>query len=296
LTRYVIDDTKFIPNLGKGLYPEEYDSPPLSSITNDTETRLKGSITHLNFAVDKPVRILVSNDYHAPYHDKKALGILLKFIEWYQPDYHILAGDIWDFYQLSSFNQNPKFKANLQSDLNIGKQIIKEQQKASPKTKYIFIPGNHEERLQRFIWRNADVLNLDCLELENVLGLDEMNIRTAPPDEGLMINDVFMVYHGSLVRKFSGWTAKAEYEKNGCCGMSGHCHRGGDHRRTNRGGDWGWWENYCLCRLDPEYIKHPDWQQGFRAVTFFGQREFRVADMAIINNKAYYGEVEFNGN
>lgn len=266
-----------------------------SPVENTKETD-NSFLTHLNFPTDKPVRVLVSNDYHAPYHDEQALAILLKFIEWYKPDYHIYAGDIFDFYQLSDFNKNPKFKANLQSDLNLGRAIIQEQQKASPNTKCIFIPGNHEERLQRFLWKKADVLDLDCLELSSVLGLPELGIRCCTADEGLILNGKFMVYHGSIVRKYSGWTAKAEYEKNGCCGMSGHCHRGGDHRRSNRGGKWGWWENYCLCQLNPEYIKHPDWQQGFRTITFYNNKThpFHVTDVPIIGGVAYYGDHVFD--
>jgi len=265
-------------------------TPPIESYQPDYVT----PITHLNLVVDKPIRILCSNDYHVPYHDEKALAILLKFIEWYKPDYHIRLGDIWDFYQLSKFCRNIKTKADLQSDIDLGKRIIQEQQAASPNTRDIFIPGNHEERLKKYIWQNARDLELDCLELPNLLGLRELKIKHAPADEGLMINGVFMAYHGSIVRKYSGWTAKAEYEKNGCCGISGHCHRGGEHDRTNRGGEWGWWENYCLCLKNPEYIKHPDWQHGFRTVTFFKERLFHVADAKMLDYRVMFGDKLFD--
>ena len=78
------------------------------------------------------------------------------------------------------------------------------------------------------------------------------------------------------------------YEKHGGCGITGHCHRGGSFLKTDRFGVWGWWEGFCLCHLNPDWIKNPNWQQGITLVHFIGKR-FWVEAIPIIDHELMYG-------
>jgi len=144
--------------------------------------------------------------------------------------------------------------------------------------------------LEKYKWNKAEEFeSLDCLKLDELLGFRELGIKMATYDDGIMINGKFMARHGELVRKYSGWTAKAHYEKHGGNGIVGHSHRGGHYTTRNRFGVWGWAENFCMCDLDPDYTPHPDWQHGFTVQTWFGEHQYILEQIPIINYRFLYG-------
>ena len=72
--------------------------------------------------------------------------------------------------------------------------------------------------------------------------------------------------------------------------MIGHTHRLGIYYRTNAKGTHAAYENGCLCRLDPEYVQDPDWQQGLSVVRVGEKGFFNVQQVPIINrNFMMYG-------
>lgn len=83
----------------------------------------------------------------------------------------------------------------------------------------VAITGNCE-RIQRYLKKHPELYSLDALKLPNLLGLDKFNIEYS--DKGIKLGSLKII-HGTIVRKFSGYTARAEMEKNDCSGISGHC-------------------------------------------------------------------------
>lgn len=231
----------------------------------------------------------ILNDAQVPYHDPVTFSLVYKFLGKIQPAYIILNGDWFDFYQLSRFCRDPIRKINLQSDINICKETLKSLRQVCPNSTTIWVLGNHEDRLRKYLWESAEELAfLDNLSFDELFGLKELDIKIASYDKGILINNVFMVHHGDVVRKHSGWTAKAMFEKRGGNGICGHSHRGGNYRKRDTFNEYGWWENYCLCSLDPEYVDTPDWQQGFSLVHWLGNR-FMVEPMGIVKHAFIYG-------
>lgn len=231
----------------------------------------------------------VINDLQIPYHDEKTLSLAEVFLQELQPDYLIYNGDIHDFYPISHFDRDPSRMDCLQSDLTKAKVIQARHRKILPNTRILENDGNHEDRLRRFLWTKAPALeSLDCLQMEKLLGSDELEIERVPAECGIMVNGIFMVIHGEIASVHSGYTAKRMYEKHGGCGICGHCHRGGSYYKRDRFGIWGWWENFCLCDLNPDWINNPNWVQGFSLVHFLGKR-FWVEQIPIIDHTLMYG-------
>jgi hypothetical protein len=224
-----------------------------------------------------------------PYHDYSAVKLVDDFLADIQPDLLIYAGDIIDFYQISSFDKDPARVDNLQADINQVKAMFRKHKMSMPNTRKIMLDGNHEKRIQHFLWTKApEISSLKCLTIEELFDLKEYNIEHIAYEQGIMINDIFLILHGDIASIHSGYTAKRMFEKHGGCGMCGHCHRGGSFYKRDRFGTWGWWENYCLCHLNPDWIKNPNWVQGFSLVHFQGDR-FYVEQIPIIHNKFIYG-------
>jgi len=234
-----------------------------------------------------PKKNLIINDLHIPFQDKVAVELVLDFTAKKKPHRVIIDGDGIDFYELSRFDKNPNRKTNLQWEIDEMRGFLIRLRNILPKAEIVYIEGNHEARLRKYLWRKgAEIASLRCLDFKELLGLKSLNINYY--EEGYWLGKLY-IYHGTLIRKDSGATAKAEFMKNGCSGISGHCHRDGKFGVRNQGGLFGWWENGCLCDLNPEYIEGiANWVQGFTMVTQVKGKEF-VWPIAIINGTCAFG-------
>jgi hypothetical protein len=237
----------------------------------------------------EPKTIAVIGDLQIPYHDADILGLTEDFLIEIQPDFLVYNGDVFDFYALSDFDKNPNRINRMQDEINIARAILRRHKMILPKAKKKFTLGNHEDRLRRFLWTRArELATLDCLTVEELFKLKEYDIELIAYEQGLMVNDIFLIIHGNIASVHSGYTAKRMFERHGGCGITNHCHRGGSFYKRDRFGVWGWWENFCLCHLNPDWIKNPNWVQGFSLVHFQGDR-FWVEQIPIVNKKFMYG-------
>jgi len=238
---------------------------------------------------EEPKTMAVWNDFQIPFHDKQAVLLAEQLLSVVQPDYLVYNGDVFDFYQISRFDTNPARLGEMQNDINQVKLMLSRHNEMFPKTKKYWLDGNHEDRIQHFLWTKArELASLDCLSVEALFELGELGIHHLAYEQGLKVNDVFLILHGDIASVHSGYTAKRMFEKHGGCGICGHCHRGGSFYKRDRFGTWGWWENFCLCHLNPDWVKNPNWVQGFSLVHFQGDR-FWVEQIPIIAGKLMYG-------
>lgn len=238
----------------------------------------------------------VLQDTHNPFQDQRVVREVELFLFEQQPDMVLYPGDMGDFYQISKFDKNPERANHLQGDLDSTAALFRRQRALMPNARMIFELGNHEDRLRRYLWSNSPALaSLRSLTIPELYGLKENEVECVDYEEGILINGVLMVSHGDLIRAHSAYTAKGMSDKHGGSGIHGHSHRLGSYYKRNRFGIYGWWENGCLCDLDPDYVSNPNWQQGFSLVHFKKDR-FWVEQMQIINRKFMYaGKVYGSG-
>lgn len=144
----------------------------------------------------------------------------------------------------------------------------------------VAITGNCE-RIQRYLKKHPELYSLDALKLPNLLGLDKFNIEYS--DKGIKLGSLKII-HGTIVRKFSGYTARAEMEKNDCSGISGHTHRLAVYYKRTPSRDLMWAESGCLCDLNPEYINDPSWNQGF-LYGYVEKDSFSIMPVPIVKGK-----------
>lgn len=207
-------------------------------------------------------RVVVVSDFHIPFHNVALLKAFTTFLHDYQPTLLILNGDIVDFYDLSRFDKDPKRVGVLQTELDIAYSVLYMMKANSPDTKLVYVKGNHEDRLKKFLWKNPSLSSLRDLELERLLRLEDFGNIELVEDYSLQGKVTFT--HGDLVRKHSGYSAKAEFEKSLSSGVSGHTHRLGAHYVTTGKGNDFWIESGCMCSDNPTYLKGvPNWQNGF---------------------------------
>jgi hypothetical protein len=267
-----------------GIVPLEAPSPKDSGGWEATAINVPLKIETGN----EPKTAAIINDLQIPYYDAKVLELVENFLAEILPDFLFYNGDIHDFYEISDFDKNPSRINRMQDELDFTRAILGKHKVLLPNTERKLILGNHEDRLRRFLWKKApELATLRCLTIEELLGLKENEIELIAYEQGMMINDVFLILHGNIASVHSGYTAKRMYEKHGGCGICGHCHRLGSYFKKDRFGIWGWWENGCICHLNPDWIKNPNWVQGFSLVHFQDDR-FWVEQIPIINEKFMY--------
>ena len=214
------------------------------------------------------VKICFPTDEHHPYHDPDAITLAMAICEDFDPDIRIAGSDGVDFYSLSKFDKSPWRKKNIDEEVDSWVSWQSAWLDATPNAMPVFILGNHELRLQRYLAPHPEIAELRALQIPNFLRLDEVNV-VCDSSRHEMANREFQIHrlvikHGSIVRKYSGYTAKGELEKEfyQINTLTGHTHRGGVHYATTRMGVVQGVEGFCLCDLHPPYIDKPNWQQG----------------------------------
>lgn len=209
-------------------------------------------------------RELYIPDAHVPYEDPVAMEAMLRFVPIFKPHRLFILGDFNDFYQVSRFQVDPMRMFTLRADLDQGRRWLVRIRDAAPDAEIVYLEGNHEHRLVKYLWRVApQIAVLRGISVPEQLGLEELRIRYVPG--GIVDTPVGVVKHGNQTNRFGGYSARNELSKNIATGVSGHTHRLGHHYRRSRSmGMLDWMECGCLCQLDAEYGEGQtlDWQHG----------------------------------
>ena len=233
-------------------------------------------------------RELNIGDLHVPYCDPYAWALFLNIVKVVKPTKVNILGDALDFYQLSTFDKDPKQlqEGGLQENLDEWFRMARVLQAATPGTcEFTFVPGNHEDRLRRYLNRNPELYGLRALELPSLMRVDELGFEYHELEIEIVPN-LLVGKHGDVVRKDSAFSAKGELEKEkyAISTITGHTHRLGTHYARTRNRVVKAHENGCLCLLNPEYVKNPNWQQGCTMTTHYGGELFHVEDIPFLNS------------
>jgi hypothetical protein len=236
------------------------------------------------------------SDIHVPYHDPVLVDSVIEMIIDIQPHRIVINGDTNDFFALSRFNRAMERLDLLQSELDAGRQIRRAVRNAAPNAIIDETVGNHEERLITYPGFNSPALrSLNALKPSSLLGLDELEINHWPMN-GFRLREDFLVEHGAVVRKHSGATAKARLDDTLISGIMGHTHRMDSHRRSGYR-DLAWFEQGCLCLLNPDYVKsEANWKQGVALGLFstltsnFNVQLIPATGRGFIFNGRHYGQ------
>lgn len=237
-------------------------------------------------------QIFVLSDIHIPFQDDDTLANVFDCIIDSQPQYIVLLGDVLDCYSISRFCKRPDRIRNLQHEIDVFYKLMRGLKKQIPNTEIHYVLGNHENRLEKLVLENPGLFGLKALEPQKLFRLDELGIFYHKTK--VKLNN-FIYYHGDAVRKDASYSAKAEYiDHKMQDGVSGHTHRLGSYYTTYEQEPSGWFENGCLCKIEPDYLNDPDkanWQQGFTIVDSFDG--INQATQILINNHkfAYNGKI-----
>lgn len=211
------------------------------------------------------MKVIITGDFHVPYHDMAAIEAAMKYTRRAKPDLLVLNGDITDCFQLSRFIKDPK-ERSLKDELVETEEVLHMVDRFTPtNTEIIYQGGNHEERITKYLWTKARELD-GLISLPELLKLKDKDITYRPYNKPLDIEGV-IVKHGSRISSIgAGYSVKKELDSEGCSTIIGHSHRLAIIYRSLRYHTIYGVEGGHLCdtsRIDYMRGKPIDWAQGF---------------------------------
>ena len=216
-------------------------------------------------------KLAIIGDLHVPFHDEDAVETAFDKIESESVDSILINGDLLDFYQLSFHEKDPR-KVKFKDEIEAGKQFLGYIRSRFPDIPIYFIPGNHENRFERYLRiKSAELLDMDEFRLDVILKVAEHRIEYIPFRTKVVFGD-FIIEHGDKIPGAGGVvparTALMRFKTN--CVVN-HFHKssqssqrvyGTDESKSINGYSVG-----CLCDLAPDYMEINEWNHGFCILT-----------------------------
>lgn len=248
-----------------------------------------------------PKTALIIPDCHIPYHDRRAYELMLEVaMDQESIDEIVILGDYADFYGVNSHGISPSIEKKLTEEIDIVIEHLQELNDFFPDAKKVFIQGNHEYRLERYLKSKAPEL-FGIVDTEKILQLKELGYKYIPYTP----NQKYNVLDSKLMARHEpiGGGVHAAHStviKSGCSVIFGHIHRiqesqvvmmNGDN---HRGISCGW-----LGDKDHEavsYVKsHHQWSLGFNLIKVLPNKNFFSNNVHIIDYKCCYGGKVYEG-
>lgn len=232
-------------------------------------------------------RCIICADIHIPYQDKLAIDAMIEYMLEYNPTTIIIDGDLLDFYQISTFVKNPINKG-VSTEIKEAKSFLSELRHIFPDAKIIIKEGNHEQRLEKYIFQSApkiyDLID-DLLPVK--LGLHDLNIEYKI--EPFSFGKVWIL-HG---HEKPGGAYNPEYITNVIWQyvhdnfVVGHFHRAQDKIFKNIKKEYFWGCAIPYLAGVMEYAILNKWSQGFVKIDFSSNGKFKGQLLKIIDGEIF---------
>ena len=243
--------------------------------------------------------MVITSDWHIPFHDVDCLKVFTRFLQEYQPDELVLNGNIND---CTAFSTHPKLR-DVANTLKSAKQereywfpIAELLREILPNTKITYIGSQcHEGWIDKWTSISPILLEDENYTIKNWFKLDDYGIDFEPEVYDPVGDATFLISHGTIARGKSGASAMASIEMEGTSTCVAHTHKLSQVFKTNAVGEIVGLECGCMCQRTPWYhLKGRrlmmDWQQGFVLANFKGN-SFSTSCVPIIrdgDDKPYF--------
>lgn len=173
-------------------------------------------------------------DAQIPFQDERAMNLALRAVEELQPDNVVLTGDMLDLPSLSRFEQRAEWAGRMQEALDRYHLFLAEI-RARHIGRLAVVHGNHEERLPKFLRKDAAELigirranshELGVLTIQYLARYDDLNVEsiTGYPNGTFWLEDNLQVIHGTEAKR-RGQSAARYLGEQAVSTIFGHDHR-----------------------------------------------------------------------
>lgn len=228
----------------------------------------------------KSKRIGIINDLHIPFQSPANVSAVLTAFDDAFLDEIIINGDLLDFYNLNMHekNKHPDVISSLEDEIYAGIEFLEDLRNRFPRAKILFIFGNHEDRLNRYIVNKIPSFH-NILRLESQLRLKQFNISHIDYNQKHHILPDLYVQHSPPSYAKSGAMTSLEHKLD-CSAIYGCTHRVQHACRTGSSGKIynvyfnGWLGSTTLTKEHERVFsyakKHENWQGAAMIVDVIG--------------------------
>ena len=240
---------------------------------------VRGSSLHVKTSSSAAVTVVVLGDIHFPFEDPSALALARVIIKEAKPDIVILNGDVVDFFGISKFPVPPIRRAQFAQEVKYAAKQIRKIREWAPDALWIYNEGNHELRMQLYLWRRAPEMS-ELLCVEDELELAKSGIIYLKQAQEPQLREDFVapqvvlgklyVLHGHTVRMWGNAVnvARGVFQRLLKPTLIGHWHRKDIYIQTDyEGVPSGAFVHGCLARPRPHWDTGRIWGQGMAVIT-----------------------------
>lgn len=240
------------------------------------------------FSASESGKWLVLSDVHLPYHDVRTVELAIRHAKRERVKGVLLNGDILDSHELSTFDRDPSAPRYIE-ERDAALKFFDYVRASLPSTRIVYKLGNHEERLERYLWRKAPALyGLPSVTFASIFELSTYGIELVA-DKRVVRLGLLNVLHGHEYRPSISAPvnpARGLFLRSKAVALCGHWHQTSEHHEpTLEGTPKGCWSTGCSCQLSPGYSPLNKWNHGFAIVEVGREGKFSVRNLRVINGE-----------
>lgn len=164
--------------------------------------------------------VLFVPDAHHPFADMKAWRLLLRVGRALKPKHLVVLGDLADFYAVSSHSKNPARRASLAEEVEYVGHRLDELDALGARNK-LFVEGNHEDRLSRYLSDRAPEL-FGLVSTDDLLGLKRRGYTFAPYKHALRLGKLWITHDVGTAGRYAAFKALDTFQHSS---ITAHTHR-----------------------------------------------------------------------
>lgn len=233
--------------------------------------------------------VLLIPDAHVPYEDARAWALLLEVARSRKWSRVVVLGDFADCYAVSFHDKSPRRTTRIVDELDVVATRLRELEDATKGAILVYLEGNHEQRLSRYIARQAGALH----GMRGLTFAESVDLRKwvwVPYHQSYRIAD-FEVTHD--VGRAGVYAVRQSRMAYGGSIAIGHVHRMGiEHERTidgrhQFGAAFGWLGDAEAVDYRHRSLARREWVHGCGVAYVDDRGSAHVAAVPFVDGRAW---------
>jgi len=233
--------------------------------------------------------VLLVPDVHVPYEDARAWQLLLAVARSQSWSHVVVLGDFADCYAVSFHDKSPKRTGRIAEELVVVSERLRELEDATKGARLVYIEGNHEQRLARYIARQAGALH-GMRGLSYPEAVDLSSWHWVPYHQSYRIADLDLTHD---VGRAGVYAVRQSRQAYGSSIAIGHVHRMAvEHERTIDGrhmvgASFGWLGDAEAVDYRHRSLARREWVHGCGVVCVDDRGSAHVAAVPFVDGRAW---------
>lgn len=230
-------------------------------------------------------RWLLVPDCHHPYVDRAAYALMLKAAKTIGLDNIVLLGDFADMQAVSSHSKRPD-QRDLQREADAVNDALDELDSRF-KGQKIYVSGNHEDRLQRYLQDKAPEL-FNSMRVEKLFRLKERGWKFVPYKQHTKVGKLYITHDAGKAGATAHVDALNAFQSNA---VIGHTHRlayvvqGSAKGKAHVGAMLGWLGDFDAVDYMHRIRARREWAHGFGVAYVEPDGCVHLVPIPIVNGK-----------